>query len=89
MPHLLQICFERLSDKNQANVIEAFNSASRSPGDFLNIDTPYFEQIVSQIFSAELQLNEANLTDNKAHFLDLITNLKLIGTIKDGTDLNL
>ena len=84
MPHLLQICFERLSDKNQANVNEAFNSASRSPGDFLNIDTPYFELIVSQIISypAELQLNKANLTDTKALFLDLIANLKLIKTIK-------
>ena len=32
-----------LSDNNQADAIEVFNSTSRYPVDLLNIDTPYFE----------------------------------------------
>ena len=55
---LLQICFvcyERdlmvsHSDNNQADVIEAFNSTSRYLDNLLNIDNPYFEQMVSQIY---------------------------------------
>ena len=31
-----------LSDTNQANVIEAFNSTSRYLDDLLNIDKPYY-----------------------------------------------
>ena len=47
---LILICYERyvmlsLSDNNQADVIDAFNSTSRYPDDLLNIDTPYFEQM--------------------------------------------
>ena len=38
-----------LSDNNQADVIEAFNSTSRYPDVLLNIDIPYFEQMVDQI----------------------------------------
>ena len=44
-----------LSDKNQADVIEVLNSASRYLDDLLNIDNPYFEQMVSQIYPSELQ----------------------------------
>ena len=52
---LFLFCYERdfmlsLSDNNQADVVEASNSTSRYLNDFLNIDNPYFEQIVSQIF---------------------------------------
>ena len=46
-----------LSDINQANVIEAFNSTSSYLDDLLNIVNPYFEQMLSQIYPAELQLN--------------------------------
>ena len=35
-----------LSDKNQADVIESFNSISRYLANLLNIDDPCFEQIV-------------------------------------------
>ena len=31
---------------NQADIIEAFNSTSRYLDDLLNIDNPYFEQMV-------------------------------------------
>ena len=35
-----------ISDNNQANVIEPFYSTSRYLDDLLNIDNPYFEQMV-------------------------------------------
>ena len=38
---------------------------------FLNIDNPYFEGMVNQIYQPELQLNEANTTDTETPFLDL------------------
>ena len=60
-----------LSDINQADVVEAFNSTSRYLDDLLNIDNPYFAQMVSQIYPTELQLNKANPSDTQAPFLDL------------------
>ena len=39
------------------DIIEAFNSTSRYLDDLLNIDNPYFEQLVGQIYPTELQLN--------------------------------
>ena len=73
---LFLFCYERdfmlsLSDNNQADIIEAFNSTSRYLDDLLNIDNPYFEQMVSQIYPTELQLNKANFSDTEASFLDL------------------
>ena len=60
-----------LSDDNQANVIDAFNTTSRYLDDILNINNVYFDNMVSQIYHSELQLNEANTSDTKAAFLDL------------------
>ena len=60
-----------LSDNNQTDIIEAFNSTSRYLDDLLNIDNPYFEQMVGQIYPTELQLNKANSSDTEAPFLDL------------------
>ena len=34
------------SDNNQAYVVEAFNSTSRYLDGWLNVDNPYFEQMV-------------------------------------------
>ena len=45
-----------LSDNNQTDIIEAFNSTSRYLDDLLNIDKSYFEQMVGQIHPTELQL---------------------------------
>ena len=74
--HLFLYCFERdfmisLSDDDQADIIEAFNSTSRYLDDLLNIDNPYFEGMVNQIYPPELQLNKANNSDTEAPFLDL------------------
>ena len=87
-------CYERdfmlsLSDTNQADIIEAFNSTSRYLDHLLNIDNPYFEQMVGQIYPTELQLNKANSSDNEAPFLDLnlsITNGIVSSKIYDKWD---
>ena len=60
-----------LSDNYQTDIIEAFNSTSRYLDVLLNIDNPYFEQMVGQIYPTELQLNKANSSDTEAPFLDL------------------
>ena len=56
---LFLFCYERdfmmsLSDNNQTNIIEDFNSTSRYLLDLLDIDNPYFEQTVDQIYPTEL-----------------------------------
>ena len=60
-----------LSDNNQTDIIEAFNSTYRYLDDLLNIVNPYFEQMEGQMYSTELQLNKANSSDTEAPFLDL------------------
>ena len=73
---LFLFCYERdfmlsLSDNNQTDGFEAVNSTSRYLYDLLNIDKPYFEQMVGQIYPTELQLNKANSSDTEV--LDLIS----------------
>ena len=73
---LLLFCYERdfivsLSDNNQTDIIEVFNSTSRYLDDLRNIDNLYFDQIVGQIYPTELQLNKANSSGTEAPFLDL------------------
>ena len=73
---LFLFCYERtfmlsLSDNNQTDIIEAFNSTSRYLDDLLNIDNPYFEQMVGQIYPTELHLNKANSSNTEGPFLDL------------------
>ena len=51
---------------NQADVNEAFNSTSRYLDDLLNIDDPYFEGMVKQIYPPQLQLKKANISDTEA-----------------------
>ena len=43
-----------LSDNNQADVVETLNSALIYLYNLLNIDNPYFEQMVNEIYSTEL-----------------------------------
>ena len=91
---LFLFCFERdfmlsLSDNNRTDIIEAFNSTSRYLDDILDIDNPYFEQMVGQIYLTELQLNKANSSDTGAPFLDLnlsITNVIVSSKIYDKQD---
>ena len=60
-----------LSDDKQADVIDAFNTTSRYFDDILNINNVYFENMVSQIYPSELQLNKAGASGAEAAFLDL------------------
>ena len=73
---LFLFCYERdfmmsLSDDKQADVIDPFNTTSRYLDDILNINNVYFDNMVSQIYPSELQLNKANASDTEAAFLDL------------------
>ena len=73
---LFLFCYERdfmtsLFNDNQADSIEAFNSTSRYLNDLLNIDNPYFEGMVNQMYPPELKLNKANTSDTEAPFSDL------------------
>ena len=52
-------------------IIKLMLSRSRYLDDLLNIDNPYFEGMVNQIYPSELQLNKANISDTEAPFLDL------------------
>ena len=73
---LFLFCYERdfmmsLSDDKQADVIDVFNTTCRYLDDILNINNVYFDNMVSQIYPSELQLNKANTSDTEATFLDL------------------
>ena len=59
---LALFCYERdfmssLSNHNQTDIIEAFNSTSRYLDDLLKIDNPYFEHIVGLIYPTDVLLN--------------------------------
>ena len=57
---LFLYCYERdvmlcLSDDNQSEVTEAFNSTSRYLDDLLNIDNNVFDSMVNHIYPSKLQ----------------------------------
>ena len=60
---LFLFCYERdfmlsLSEDNQSDVIEAFNSTTRYLDDLLNIDNNFYDSMVNRIYPSELQLNK-------------------------------
>ena len=68
---LFLFCYQRgfmlsLSEDNQPDVTESFNSNSRYLDDLLNIDNNVFDSVVNRIYPSELQLNKANVFDTKA-----------------------
>ena len=70
---LFSFCLETdfmlsLSDNNQTDIIEAFNSTYIHLDDLSNIDNPYFEQMVGRIYRTELQLNRRILLIVKLRF---------------------
>ena len=74
--YLFLYCYERdfmdfRNHDNYADVIEALNSTAMFLDDLLNINNPYFEGMINQIYPLELQLNKANISDTEAPFLDL------------------
>ena len=73
---LFLFCYERIfimsfSDDTQTDIMEAFNATSSYLDDLLNIDNPHFKGMVTQNNPTELQLNNANSTDNEFQLLDL------------------
>ena len=60
-----------LSGDKQADVIDAFNTISRYLDYILNINNVHFDNMVSQIYPSELQLNKANTSDTETAFLEL------------------
>ena len=78
-----------LIDNKQDDLIDAFNTTFRYLGDISNIYNVYFDNMVSQIYPSELQLNKANTSDTEAAFLDLhlsISNDIVSTTIYDKRD---
>ena len=80
---LFLFCYERdfmmsLSDDKQADVIDAFNTTSRYLDDILNINNVYFDNMASQIYPSELQLNKANASDTEAAFFTCICQFLMI-----------
>ena len=57
-----------LSDDKHSDVIDAFNTTSRYLDDILNINNVYFDNMVSQIYHSEFQLNKDNTSDTEAAF---------------------
>ena len=81
---LFILCYERdfilsLSDDNQSEVIEAFNSTFWYLDDLLNIINNFFDSMVNHIYPSELRLNKSreeiplktNVSETEASFLDL------------------
>ena len=54
--------------------------------DILNINNVYFDNMVSQIYPSELQLNNGNTSDTEASFLDLLSNDMVSTKIYDKRD---
>ena len=76
VPNLFLFHYERdfmmsFCDDKQADVIDAFNTTFRYLDDILDINNVYFDNMVSQIYLSELQLNKANTSDTEAAFVDL------------------
>ena len=60
-----------LTDTMQADIIDTLNTTVGHLDDILNINNVYFDNMVSQIYPSEFQLNKTNTPDTKARFQDL------------------
>ena len=72
---LFLFCYVRdfmmpLSADKQVDIIDAFNTTSEYLDYILNVDNVYYDNMVSQIYPSELQLNKAYTSDTEAAFLD-------------------
>ena len=73
---LFLFCYERdfmmsLSDYKQADAIDVFNTTSRYLDGISNINNVYFNNMVSQIYPSELQLDKAYTSNTNSACLDL------------------
>ena len=60
-----------LSNDNQSEVIESFNSTSWYLHYLLNIDNTFFDSMANHIYPSEFQLNKLMSQIPRPHFLDL------------------
>ena len=56
------------SGVKKADIIDAFNTSSRYLDDILNINNVYFDNMVSQVYPSEHQINKTNTSDTQAAF---------------------
>ena len=78
-----------LSPDKQPDILQAFNGTSRNLDDILNVNDPYFHQMVSKIYLKELVLDKTNSSDTNSSFLDLnisISDVIFISKIYDKMD---
>ena len=72
---LFLFCYKRdfmmsLSDDKQADIIDVLNSSSRYLDDIISLNV-FFENMVSQIYLSELQLNIATTSDTESAFFTI------------------
>ena len=72
---LLSFCYERdfmsdLQESKRFDLIDMFNDTSQYLDNIFTIDNPEFDKHISDIYSAELQLNKANTPDKEISFLE-------------------
>ena len=67
-----------LPGDKQADAIYAFITTTRNLDGVININNVYFDNMVSQIYPSELQLNEDNTSDIEAAFLACICRFLMI-----------
>ena len=70
---LFLFCNERdfmvsLSKDKHADAIEAFNTTSLYLDDILNMNSIYFDNMVSEIYPSEFKFYKANTSDTEAAF---------------------
>ena len=80
---LVLFCYERdfmmsLSDDKHADIIDVYNTTSSYLDDILNINNVYFDNMVSQIYPSEIQLNKVNNSDTETAFLTCIYQFLMI-----------
>ena len=72
--HKIRKAFSKFYHRHSELIVKyniGLNTTSRYLDDILNINNVYFDNMVSQIYPSELQLNKANTSDTEAAFLDL------------------
>ena len=65
---MISLSYDKQADRLS---IDAFNTTSRYLDYILNINIMYFDNMVSQIYHAKIQLNRAITSDTEFSFLDL------------------
>ena len=54
-----------------SEVNQSFSCTSRYLDDLFNVDNKFFDSMFNHIYSSELQLDKANVSDTEASFLNL------------------